>query len=94
MGHKIDQQGIRPLPVKLEAITKIDIPKIEREIESFLGDIQYLPNFKLHGKFVSKHRYSEKIAEETKRLDMDGRTHRSIQQMKRRYYKNTMLSTL
>ena len=41
-GAYIDQQGIRPLEDKLEAITKIDIPKNEKELKSFLGAIQYL----------------------------------------------------
>ena len=31
VGHKIDQQGIRPLQDKLEAITKINIPKKKRK---------------------------------------------------------------
>ena len=42
MGHKIDQQGIRPLQDKLEAITKIKIPTDEKLLKSFLGAIQYL----------------------------------------------------
>ena len=42
IGHKINQNGIRPLQDKLEAITKIEIPKNEKELESFLGAIQYL----------------------------------------------------
>ena len=41
VGHKIGQQGIRSLQDKLEAITKIDIPKNEKELKSFLGAIQY-----------------------------------------------------
>ena len=43
VGHKIDQQGIRPLQDKTEAITKVNIPKNEKEMKSFLGAIQYLP---------------------------------------------------
>ena len=45
IGHKIDQNGIRPLQDKLEAITKIEIPKIEKELKSFLGAIQYLSKY-------------------------------------------------
>ena len=45
IGHKIDQQGIRPLQDKLEAITKINIPNNEKELKSFLGAIQYLSKF-------------------------------------------------
>ena len=32
-GHKIYQQGFRPLQDKLEAITKIDKPKNEKELK-------------------------------------------------------------
>ena len=42
VGHEIHQHGIRPLQDKLEAITKIDTPKNEKEPKSFLGAIQYL----------------------------------------------------
>ena len=45
LGHKIDQQGIRPLQAKLEAIKKINIPKSEKELKSFLGAIQYLSKY-------------------------------------------------
>ena len=45
VGHKIDQQGIRPLEDKLKAITKINIPKNEKELKSFLGAIQYLSKY-------------------------------------------------
>ena len=37
VGNKIDQHGILPLQDKLEAITKIDTPKNEKELKSFLG---------------------------------------------------------
>ena len=57
VGHKIDQQGIRPLQDKLEAITKINIPKNEKELKFFLGAIQYT---------VSKYRHTAKTIEETK----------------------------
>ena len=45
IGHKIDQNGIRPLQDKLEAITKIEIPKNEKELKPFLGAIQYLSKY-------------------------------------------------
>ena len=45
VGHKIDQRGIRPLQDKLEAITKINKPKNEKELKSFLGAIQYLSKY-------------------------------------------------
>ena len=45
VGHKIDQQGIRPLQDKLDAIKKISIPKNEKELKSFLGAIQCLSKY-------------------------------------------------
>ena len=41
-GDKIDQQGIRQLRDKVEATTKIDIPKNEKELKSLLEAIQDL----------------------------------------------------
>ena len=67
VGHKIDQQGIRPLQDKLEAITKINIPKkTKQKIKSFLGAIQYFTS-----KTCQKNGRIEKIIEETKRMDLD-----------------------
>ena len=43
--HKIDQQGIRPLQDKLDAITKINIPKNEKHLNSFLKATQYLSKY-------------------------------------------------
>ena len=46
MGHKNDQQGIRPLQDKLEAITKINTPiKNEKELKSCLGAIHNLSKY-------------------------------------------------
>ena len=45
IGHGIDQKGIRHLQNKVEAITKIEKPKNEIEIKSFLGAIQYLAKY-------------------------------------------------
>ena len=53
IGHKIDQNGIRPLRDKLLAIKKLKEPKNEKELKSFLGAIQYLS------------KYSEKLPAQT-----------------------------
>ena len=45
IGKKRDQNGIRPLQDKVEAITKIETPKNEKELKSFLGAIQYLAKY-------------------------------------------------
>ena len=75
MGHKIGQQGIRPLQDKLEAITKIHIPKNEKETKSFLEAIQYLSKSIEH---FSANTDIEKGIEETKQLDLDERVHQHI----------------
>ena len=45
IGHKIDQNGNRPLQDKLLAITELKEPKNEKELKSFLGAIQYLSHY-------------------------------------------------
>ena len=45
MGRTQNQQGIRPLQDKLGVFTKINIPKNEKELKSFLGAIQYLSKY-------------------------------------------------
>ena len=45
IGHKIGQNGVRPLQDKLEAITKIEIPKNEKDLKYFLGAEQYLSKY-------------------------------------------------
>ena len=45
IGHKIDQNGIRPLQDKLLAIKILKQPNNEKELKSFLGAIQYLSKY-------------------------------------------------
>ena len=45
IGHKIDQNGIRPLQDKLLAIKNLKQPNNEKELKSFLGAIQYLSKY-------------------------------------------------
>ena len=45
IGHKIDQNGIRPLQDKLLAIKELKEPKNEKELKSFSGAIQYLSKY-------------------------------------------------
>ena len=44
-GHKIDQNGIRPLQDKFKAIQELKEPKNEKELKSFLWAIQYLSKY-------------------------------------------------
>ena len=77
IGHKIDQEGVRPLQYKLEAITKLPIPKNKKELKIIFGGNTIL--IKLHRESVSTNRYTQKTIEETKRMDVDRRTYGSIQ---------------
>ena len=45
IGHKLDQNGIRPLQDKLMAIKELKQPKNEKELKSFLGAILYLSRY-------------------------------------------------
>ena len=45
VGHKIDQNGIRPLLDKLKVIQELKEPKNEKELKSFLGAIPYLSKY-------------------------------------------------
>ena len=45
IGHKIDQNGIRPLQDELLAIKGLKEPKNEKELKSFSGAIHYLSKY-------------------------------------------------
>ena len=42
LGNYINQDGVRPIKDKTEAITKLEAPKNVKELNSFLGSIQHL----------------------------------------------------
>ena len=45
LGHILDEQGIRPHPNKVKAITAMPEPKNQGELRSFLGMVQYYDRF-------------------------------------------------
>ena len=45
LGYYINQNGIKPIRDKTEAITKLEAPKNVEELKSFLGSIQHLSKF-------------------------------------------------
>ena len=91
VGHQINQDGIRPPQDKLEAITKINIPKNEKELKSFLGAIQYLSKYI---KNLSAQTDILRKLLKKKRMDLDRRTHRSVQQFKEINHPIAMSSAL
>eukprot|EP00731_Ephydatia_muelleri_P020882 Em0013g609a len=52
LGHRIDAEGIHPLPRKVEAMVKAPAPRNITELKSFLGMVNYyakfLPNVSTH----------------------------------------------
>ena len=59
---------------KLEAITKINIPKSEKELKSILETIQLFSN--VYREPISLKRYTQRNIKETKRWDMDRQRHK------------------
>ena len=45
LGHLISEDGISPLPVKLDSIKNMPVPKCVKEIKQFLGLTGYYRNF-------------------------------------------------
>ena len=45
LGHVISEDGVKPNPEKIEAITKFPIPTTTKEIKSFLGLVGYYRKF-------------------------------------------------
>ena len=45
LGHLISEEGIQPLPEKLESISKMPSPKTPKEVKQFLRLVDYYRNF-------------------------------------------------
>ena len=45
LGYYINQNGVKPIKDKTEAITKLESPKNVKELKSFLGSIHHLSKF-------------------------------------------------
>lgn len=45
LGHRIDQEGIRPDPSKVSAVTEMPAPSDVPELRRFLGMVQYLGRY-------------------------------------------------
>ena len=92
IGHRIDQNGIRPSQDKLEAITKIEKPKNEKELKSFLGAMQYLAKYIEN--LSAQTDILRKLLKKTKQMELDTRTYGGIQQLKKVNNTTAMLSPL
>ena len=45
LGHRVDAEGLRPLPDKVEAIEKAPLPQDVHQLRSFLGLLSYYRKF-------------------------------------------------
>lgn len=45
LGHVITEEGVKPNPEKIEAVTKFPTPKCPKDIKSFLGLVSYYRRF-------------------------------------------------
>ncbi len=48
MGHKITSEGLKPDPEKVKAILQMPTPKDKKDLQRFLGMVQYLAKFIHH----------------------------------------------
>ena len=48
MGHKITSEGLKPDPEKVQAILQMPTPKDKKDLQRFLGMVQYLAKFISH----------------------------------------------
>ena len=48
MGHKITSEGLKPDPEKVKAILQMPTPKDKKDLQRFLGMVQYLAKFIPH----------------------------------------------
>jgi hypothetical protein len=58
LGHIISQEGIRIDPNRVSAISKLDLPRSKKEVQSFLGKVnfvrRFIPNFAEVVKHITK----------------------------------------
>ena len=71
LGYEINQNGVKPIKDKTEAITKLKAPTNTKELKSFLGSIQHLSKFL--NNLSKKNRQNEKTAEKRHKMGMDKR---------------------
>ena len=90
LGHLVDESGIRPLPEKVEAIRKVKPPTTIKELQRFLGMVNY------YRRFIPKaahHLYFlfESLGSKPKRLTWDQNMQQSFDAIKEALAKATML---
>ena len=72
VGHKVDENGIRPLQDKLKAIQELKEPKNEKELNSFLWAVQFF------SKYIEKLSAQTNLLRQLLKKIMNGSGHQNI----------------
>ena len=90
LGHLCDQHGIKPLPCKVEAIRKVKPPTTIKELQRFLGMINYYRRFI---KSAAQHLFHlfEALGSKPKRLEWTAEMQSSFDAIKEALASSTML---
>lgn len=67
LGHKIDANGLHPIPEKVEAIRKCTLPTVAQELKSFLATINFYRRFIPHA--VNNQMILQKLINGNKKRD-------------------------
>ena len=65
LGHLISDEGIQPLPEKLESISKVSVPTNPEEVKQFLGLVGY------YRKFIPRFADISRVLTKLTRKDID-----------------------
>ena len=90
LGHLCDAHGIKPLPCKVEAIRKVKPPTTIKELQRFLGMINYYRRFIKSAAYHLYHLF-EALGAKPKRLDWTTDMQSSFDAIKEALAKATML---
>ena len=90
LGHLVDANGIRPLPEKVEAIRRVKAPTTVKELQRFLGMVNY------YRRFIPKAAHHlfflfEALGDKPKRLQWDKNMQESFDAIKNALANATML---
>jgi hypothetical protein len=72
IGHIISKDGIKIDPSRVEAIQNIGFPRSKKEVQSFLGKVNFLRRFIPN--FVENSKSCDQYAEKGKHYQMDYRS--------------------
>ena len=95
IGHKIDQNGIRPLQDKLMAIKKSETTQTTQQRKRIkITSGSHPISIQVHKQSLRPNRQVETVIKERQRIDMDGRTYSSIRKSQAKNHGNTVSGSL